>query len=108
MSGGLSDGRVCFGIQVGLTVNIILPESTRKDLTTQNTASLSNKLNASATTNFNHLRKCISYLTIENKGAIPDQYRAAMGNRIYGCDECQTVCPWNKKDWKPKGDRKFQ
>jgi epoxyqueuosine reductase len=42
-------------------------------------------------------------LTIENKGAIPDQFRVAMGNRIYGCDECQTVCPWNKKDWKPKG-----
>lgn len=41
-------------------------------------------------------RKCISYLTIENKGAIPLQYRKAIGNRIYGCDDCQLVCPWNK------------
>jgi epoxyqueuosine reductase len=41
-------------------------------------------------------RKCISYLTIENKGSIPIEYRRAMGNRIYGCDDCQMVCPWNK------------
>jgi epoxyqueuosine reductase len=41
-------------------------------------------------------RKCISYLTIENKGAIPVEYRRAMGNRIYGCDDCQLACPWNK------------
>ena len=40
--------------------------------------------------------KCISYLTIENKGNIPIQYRKAIGNRIYGCDDCQLVCPWNK------------
>ena len=41
-------------------------------------------------------RKCISYLTIEQKGAIPEQYRTAIGNRIYGCDDCQLICPWNR------------
>jgi len=41
-------------------------------------------------------RRCISYLTIEHDGAIPTEFRAAMGNRIYGCDDCLAVCPWNR------------
>lgn len=52
--------------------------------------------NAITAPNIMDARKCISYLTIEHKGAIPEQYRRAIGNRIYGCDECLEVCPWNR------------
>lgn len=55
-------------------------------------------------------RRCISYLTIEHDGPIPPELRALMGNRIYGCDDCQLVCPWNKyaqrarlPDFEPRG-----
>ncbi|RWD59881.1 tRNA epoxyqueuosine(34) reductase QueG, partial [Mesorhizobium sp.] len=41
-------------------------------------------------------RRCISYLTIENKGPIPREFREKIGNRIYGCDDCLAACPWNK------------
>ncbi|HSG60345.1 MAG TPA: tRNA epoxyqueuosine(34) reductase QueG [Pseudomonadales bacterium] len=54
-------------------------------------------------------RRCISYLTIELKGAIPEPFRKPMGNRVFGCDDCQLACPWNKfaghnreDDFKPR------
>jgi epoxyqueuosine reductase len=54
-------------------------------------------------------RRCISYLTIENKGSIPIEFREVMGNRVFGCDDCQAICPWNRwaqptaeDDFKPR------
>ena len=52
-------------------------------------------------------RRCISYLTIEHKGPIPEEFRVAIGNRIYGCDDCLAVCPWNKFADRAAANRAF-
>ncbi|MFT5707797.1 MAG: epoxyqueuosine reductase, partial [Oceanospirillaceae bacterium] len=67
--------------------------------------------NAFVSANVLDARRCISYLTIESKEAIPVELRTKMGNRIFGCDDCQLICPWNKfsqfseeDDFKPRNN----
>ena len=65
--------------------------------------------NAIISPNVLDAKKCIAYLTIELKGSIPNKYRDSIGNRIFGCDDCQLACPWNRApavshedDFKPR------
>ena len=53
-------------------------------------------------------RRCISYLTIEHDGPIPHEFREAIGNRIYGCDDCLAVCPWNKFAGAARGEPRLR
>jgi epoxyqueuosine reductase len=52
-------------------------------------------------------RRCISYLTIEHSGPIPSEFREAIGNRIYGCDDCLAACPWNRFAEQAQANRAF-
>src|SRR6185369_10124336 len=53
-------------------------------------------------------RRCISYLTIELKGPIPDEFHGKIGNRVFGCDICQSVCPFNERRATPTSEPAFQ
>ncbi len=91
-----------------------LPLTIDKPQTVKHCGSCTGCLEACPTNAFNgpfelDARKCISYLTIELKGSIPIELREKMGNRVFGCDDCQLICPWNKfakatdeNDFKPR------